>query len=418
MSFSDPRLKRLLRLGREMSVTLELRSLLHAVLNAAIDLTASETASVLEYDEAGRVLRFVALPRQHRKNLEGMIVPLEGSLAGMALRERQPVSVNDVAQSLEHFKGSDELSGYVTRSVLAVPLLAGDRPVGVLEVVNKRGQANYNGDDATILESLASQLALAFENDSLRRQVAGIREDAARLDRMKGNFIAITSHELRTPLGLILGHSTFLREIVGVEYREQLDTIIRSATRLKEIIESMTSVDNVQNGTSVVQRRAVSVRKILQEQIQRIQPELAPKNLNLRADVSQHDLMVEGDAEKIGSALSNLLKNAVTFTNPGGHVFVVAEQLPGYVKVSVIDNGIGIPAKDLPHIFERFYQVESHLTRKHGGMGLGLSVARMMAEMHGGSLSVESVEGKGSNFTLLLPLDSSQAQAAGKVFVE
>jgi len=287
-----------------------------------------------------------------------------------------------------------------------------------LEVVNKRGQANYNGDDATILESLASQLALAFENDSLRRQVAGIREDAARLDRMKGNFIAITSHELRTPLGLILGHSTFLREIVGVEYREQLDTIIRSATRLKEIIESMTSVDNVQNGTSVVQRRAVSVRKILQEQIQRIQPELAPKNLNLRADVSQHDLMVEGDAEKIGSALSNLLKNAVTFTNPGGHVFVVAEQLPGYVKVSVIDNGIGIPAKDLPHIFERFYQVESHLTRKHGGMGLGLSVARMMAEMHGGSLSVESVEGKGSNFTLLLPLDSSQAQAAGKVFVE
>jgi len=418
MSFSDPRLKRLLRLGREMSVTLELRSLLHAALNAAIDLTASETASVLEYDEAGRVLRFVALPRQHRKNLEGMIVPLEGSLAGMALRERQPVSVNDVAQSLEHFKGSDELSGYVTRSVLAVPLLAGDRPVGVLEVVNKRGQANYNGDDATILESLASQLALAFENDSLRRQVAGIREDAARLDRMKGNFIAITSHELRTPLGLILGHSTFLREIVGVEYREQLDTIIRSATRLKEIIESMTSVDNVQNGTSVVQRRAVSVRKILQEQIQLIQPELAPKNLNLRADVSQHDLMVEGDAEKIGSAISSLLKNAVTFTNPGGHVFVIAEQLPGYVKVSVIDNGIGIPAKDLPHIFERFYQVESHLTRKHGGMGLGLSVARMMAEMHGGSLSVESVEGKGSNFTLLLPLDSSQAQAAGKVFVE
>jgi signal transduction histidine kinase len=97
-------------------------------------------------------------------------------------------------------------------------------------------------------------------------------------------------------------------------------------------------------------------------------------------------------------------------------VFLVAEQIPGYVKVAVIDDGIGIPAKDLPHIFDRFYQVESHLTRRHGGMGLGLSVAKMMIEMHGGRIWVESAEGRGSMFTILLPLDSSQAQAAQRVF--
>ncbi len=106
------------------------------------------------------------------------------------------------------------------------------------------------------------------------------------------------------------------------------------------------------------------------------------------------------------------------FTNQGGHVFVTGELVPGYVKVSVIDDGIGIPAKDLPHIFDRFFQVESHLTRRHGGMGLGLSVAKVMIEMHGGRIWAESMEGKGSNFTFLLPVNPVQAEAGSRVFLE
>jgi signal transduction histidine kinase len=91
--------------------------------------------------------------------------------------------------------------------------------------------------------------------------------------------------------------------------------------------------------------------------------------------------------------------------------------VPGYVKVSVIDDGIGIPAKDLPRIFDRFFQVESHLTRRHGGMGLGLSVAKVMIELHGGRIWAESMEGKGSNFTFLLPFNPAQAEAGSKVFL-
>ncbi len=119
------------------------------------------------------------------------------------------------------------------------------------------------------------------------------------------------------------------------------------------------------------------------------------------------------------SYLGSLLKNnkEVAEIDKGGHVFVKAEAVPGYVKVSVVDDGLGIPAKDLPRVFERFFQVESHLTRRHGGMGLGLSVAKVMIEMHGGRIWVESVEGKGSNFTFLLPVDPMQASAADKVFL-
>jgi signal transduction histidine kinase len=142
------------------------------------------------------------------------------------------------------------------------------------------------------------------------------------------------------------------------------------------------------------------------------------KGVTLSATVAKGDLSIEGEAGKISIALSNLVKNAITFTDAGGHVFITAEAVPGYVKVSVVDDGIGIPPKDLPHIFDRFFQVESHLTRRHSGMGLGLSVAKVMIEMHGGRLWAESVQGRGSNFTFILPVDSTQVTAADKVFLK
>lgn len=128
------------------------------------------------------------------------------------------------------------------------------------------------------------------------------------------------------------------------------------------------------------------------------------------------DQTIEGDEEKLGIAINNLLANAVSFTDSNGYVQVAAEQLPGYVQICVIDNGIGIPAKDLPKVFERFFQVQSHLTRRHGGMGLGLSVAKAMVEMHSGQIWAESEEGKGSKFYILLPTSSSQAGQVHNVF--
>jgi signal transduction histidine kinase len=300
--------------------------------------------------------------------------------------------------------------------VLAAPILFRNESLGVIEVLNKADRVDYTGDDLTILETLASQAAIAVQNTRLQKLTEKTHNDSTRLDKMKSDFVAITSHELRTPLGLIIGHSTFLRELVGEEYRDQLDAIIKSAMRLKEIIENMANMDNFQSGMSVVRQRSVSVRRLILDTIVGYRQDAEAKKIKIDLDLADSDLMIEGDAEKIGIAITNLVNNAITFTNQGGHVFIVSELVPGYVKVSVIDDGIGIPLKDLPHIFDRFYQVESHLTRKHGGMGLGLSVAKMMVEMHGGRIWAESSEGKGSIFTMLLPLDSAQAQAAQRVF--
>src|SRR5258707_6623248 len=145
------------------------------------------------------------------------------------------------------------------------------------------------------------------------------QSDGTRLDKMKSDFVAITSHELRTPLGLIIGHSTFLRELVGDEYRDQVDAIIKSAMRLKEIIENMSSMDNFQSGMSVVRQHSVSVRRIILDTIVSYRQDAEAKNVSIDLDLADSDLLIEGDAEKISIAITNLIRNAVAFANVGRH---------------------------------------------------------------------------------------------------
>ena len=275
--------------------------------------------------------------------------------------------------------------------------------MGVLEVFNKK--TNYTGEDTQVLEILAAVSASALRMDELERDIRSSRGEARELDRLKNDFIAITSHELRTPLGLIIGHSTFLKELIGDKHREQVDAIIRNASRLKEIIESITSVDNYQTGGALIRSRRVSVARIIWDVCASFNEMAQKKNVTLKTVLQPgHELWVEVDGGKVAIVLGNLVKNAVAFTNDGGEIVVRGEKFDEYVKVTVKDNGIGIPAADLPRIFERFFQVEDHLTRKHGGMGLGLSVARAMVEMHGGRIWADSEEGRGSVFSFILPI--------------
>lgn len=410
------RLHKLLGAVRTLGATKDFDSYLQSMVSYAVELTDSETASILEYDPQANELHFMVVPWFHREMLKGIKVPLDASAAGQALREMKPIRMDYASQDIRHFPEADRLSDFQTRSLLAVPLILRGQLRGVIEVLNKKGNAHYTEEDVAILETLATLTALAMRDNMLEKPGQEFME----LERLKSEFIAITSHELRTPLGLILGHATFLREIIGEEYNEQLDTIIRNASRLKEIIENLSSMDNYESGAARVRQNKVSIARVIEDVVASFGDMAKQKQINLKANAGTADLLVEADGSKIAIAIGNLVKNAITFTDRGGNIIVKSdsESEPGYIKVSVQDDGVGIPAKDLPHIFERFFQVESHLTRRHGGLGLGLSVAKSMIEMHGGRLWVESVEGKGSNFIFTLPLGPAQAQAAAKVFTE
>ena len=410
------RFERLLEVMHTLNATFELEPFLQIVISAVIELTDSEAASILEYDTTEDVLRFVSSPWVHRDVLRTIKVPVDGSAAGWVYRKVQPLHIPDTKADSRHFSAVDFASAFETHSLLAVPLMVMGKPLGVLEAVNKTS-AHYTEEDITILETLALPVALAIQSANLERRIEVGFSELSELDRLKSGFIAITSHELRTPLGLILGHATFLRELLGDEHREQLDVIIKNASRLKEIIESLSNVDTYETGMARIHQQAISVARIIEDVVNSFADMAYRRNITLKAELGRDDLYAEADGSKISIAISNLVKNAIMFTDDGGHIFVSGGSVPGFIKVSVIDDGIGIPSKDLPRIFERFFQVESHLTRRHGGMGLGLSVAKVMVEMHGGRIWAESVEGKGSNFSFLLPINPTQAEAGSRVFM-
>ena len=416
-SKKDSNLERLPSIIRGLGSAPDIDELLQRLTTAAIDLTGSASASVLEFDKSTNSLRFVAVPWFWKQLLKGFLVPLDKSIAGWVFSNNKPQIIRDVTKDPRHYKAVDQATNFTTSSLLAVPLTYKGNTIGVLEVVNKAGGAHYTEDDVTILEILAFYAAMAIWNSNLEKKIQNVRDDFAELDRLKSNFIGITSHELRTPLGLILGHATFLRETIGEEHREPVETIIRNATRLKEIIESLTDVDNYEAGVSRIRQNSISIPRIIRDVISSFQDMAASKNITLSTDIRDNDLQVEADANKITVAISNLIRNAITFTNEGGQVLVTVESLTGHVQVSVKDNGIGIPAQDISNVFDRFFQVESHLTRRHTGMGLGLSVAKSMIEMHGGRIWVESVEGEGSTFSLLLPLRPPQSESNKPAFI-
>ena len=410
-------------LERLLSVTHGLESasgteqLFQQLTTAAMELTNSVSASIMEFDESINSLRFTAVPWFWKHLLKDISVPLNESIAGWVFAHKKPQIVQDAAKEPRHYKAVDQATNFTTHSLLAVPIICQGNAVGVLEVVNKADRANYTEIDVTILEILASYAAMTLWNAHLETRIQNARNEFAELDRLKSNFIAISSHELRTPLGLILGHATFLKEMIAEEHKEPMETIIRSATRLKEIIENLTEVDNYESGVARIRQSAVVVPDIIKDTVASFQDMAASKNITLEAELLDENLQVEADAKKITAAISNLIRNAITFTNEGGHVQVTVESVTGHVQVSVKDNGVGIPASDLPHVFDRFFQVESHLTRKHTGMGLGLSVAKTMIELHGGRIWVESIEGKGSTFTFLLPLRPPQTKPAEQAFM-
>lgn len=411
------RLRRLLEISRTLSSTLALPDLLQKIVDEACELTQSESSSILLFDPTSGELRFEAAPSQQRHGLSRVSVPLSSSIAGWVFTNARPLIVPDAATDPRVYRKVDRAINFRTTSILAVPLLVKQEPIGVIEAVNKHGGDDYTEDDQVILEALAGHAAVALENSRLLTKLQDANTELTRLDRMKSDFIAIASHELRTPLGLILGHATFLKELIPDTLQDQMEVVIRSAMRLKSIVEDLSAIAQKDDGQARVRRARFSMAELIAEVAERFRDTAEDKQIELGYDFPPQDpLLVDADREKIDVALTNLVRNALTFTDAGGQIGVKAESEAGFVKVFVVDTGIGIPMSEISRVFERFYQVESHLTRRHGGMGLGLSIAKAMVEMHNGQIWCESREGVGSLFCISLPATEHQAAVAAKVF--
>jgi signal transduction histidine kinase len=407
------RLQRILEISRVLTSTLDIDQLLTIILEASTELTDTEAASIMLLDERSGELVFAASTGSKREELANIRVPLEGSIAGTILKQRAPLVVGDVTQDPRHFGQASQRTGFLTRSILGVPMTIKDRPIGVLEALNKRGDAYFGEEDIQVLSTFANQAAVAVENARLVATLRRTYQKLNDLDRRKSDFIAIASHELRTPLNLILGYAAMIQEDSGGKPSAQLEGVLKGAQQLRSLIDDMINLQHVDTGEATLTAARFGAAELIQSVLEEVRDMAKAKDQTLRIDLPDPALSLIADWDKTRLALNNLVNNAVKFTPPQGRVEISARLVNGEVQLCVSDNGIGIPKKDIDRIFERFYQVEPHIARKHGGLGLGLAITKSMVELHGGRVWCESVEGKGSRFTLALPADGPKRAKKG-----
>ena len=401
------RLSRILEISQQLTSTLELEPLLQEIIRAAAELTDTEAASILLYDEKLSKLSFAAATGANSEQLARKTVPIEGSIAGSIFKSGQPMLITEADHDPRHYDGIGKAIDFQTRTILGVPLSIKSRSIGVLEALNKHGDAPFTDEDTQVLSTLAAQAAIAIQNAQMVGALRRAYKKLGELDKVKSDFIAVASHELRTPLALVLGYATMLKEDAGGAAAEKLDVVVQAALHLRGLIEDMVNLRQLETGKSAPQRSTLKLQEMIWSVCADCDSLATAKGQTIVFQLPSAPLTVSADRAQITIVLNNLLTNAIKFTPDGGRISVQAEQRNDEVRVSVTDSGIGIPQAQLDRIFERFYQAEPHLTRRRGGMGLGLSIAKELVELHGGRMWVESVEGKGSRFSFTLPAEDA-----------
>lgn len=302
--------------------------------------------------------------------------------------------------------------------------LALDGPALVL----LRFQARDAAGDAFVL--LGQQVAALREEvkrrcaaeDALRRSEAALRErarDAESASRIKDEFLAALSHELRTPLSAVLGWVTLLRQGRIPEDRRAraLEVIERNARVQAQLIEELLDVSRIITGRLRLSVRQLDPIHVVEAALDAVRPAAEARGIRLHATLDPQAGPIMGDPDRLQQVVWNLLDNAVKFTPKGGAVQVLLERVASSVGLTVRDTGQGIDPEFLPHVFERFRQQESGLHRPHGGLGLGLSIAKSLVEQHGGAIRVESEgAGRGATFVVRLPRASVRAEPAPRPF--
>ncbi len=291
-------------------------------------------------------------------------------------------------------------------SSMAVPMAVMGRIIGTIEVQSYEKNV-YRAEHVTAMSMAANLTAVAIENVRLLKLERTAREAAEESNRLKDEFLATVSHELRTPLTAILGWSRLLEggTLDDSVTQQAVETIWRNAKAQAQIVDDILDVSRIITGNLYLDLHPLEVVPVVENAINVVRPTADAKGIKIETYFDTTPAMISGDANRLQQVVWNLLSNGVKFTNSGGRVCVKVSQLSDVVEVSVSDTGQGISREFLPYVFDRFRQADSTTTRQHGGLGLGLAIARHLVEIHGGTIKGESRgEGRGATFTIQLPL--------------
>ena len=330
-----------------------------------------------------------------RDSLAEAIAKFEDGVVILDAQGRE-VLRNQLGERFRHARHSDALVEDALRELL-VHALAGDRRERELQLFGPPREV-FQVRTAPLRRGTKVIGAAGFVRDVTElRRVESVRRD----------FVANVSHELKTPIGALALLAETMAAGDGTPVNTQLaDRVQHEASRLARIVDDLLDLSLIE-AQEAPTREPVPVHVVLHEAAERVRGAAEAADIPLTVPPVATDLVVSGDQAQLVSAVTNLLDNAVKYSEPRQPVEVDTDTVDGAVCISVRDHGIGIPSRDLERIFERFYRVDRARSRATGGTGLGLSIVRHVAHVHGGDVRVESTEGEGSTFRFRLPLPSS-----------
>jgi signal transduction histidine kinase len=382
------RYQRLIEISRDLASTLDLDALLRRIVHAAADLSNAEQASILLYDQVKQELYFESATNLDLPMMSKLSVPLEGSIAGWIVTNRQPIIISDASQDSRYFGQVAQVTNTPTTSLLGVPLVTKDKVVGALEAINKLN-GEFTEEDQNILTTLGAQAAIAIENAHLFQQ---------------SDLIAELVHELRTPLAsLSTAIHLLLRPEVPEDQRNRISEIIRNEIlRLSDLTSAFLDLSRLESGRAQFHPTNFDPRSLLEDCVEMMHSRATEKGLSLTLEIPDPLPSINADQDKIKQVIINLISNAIKYNRPTGSILLHAQAKAGELCISVSDTGYGIPPESLPNLFQKFYRVPG-TENISTGTGLGLSICKRIIEAHRGTIDVQSSQGVGSTFTVHLP---------------
>lgn len=402
-------------------------SCLDEVLRVAIEISGADKGNIQLVDPGSGLLSLANQVGFDDEFLEFFSDGRQPAACTTALKSQQRVIVEDVRHSAL-FIGTLSLETMLqaqVRAVQSTPLISSTGTV--LGVISTHFSTTHRPteQELRLMDLLARQAAdylerknVEHEREELLAREHELRQTAEEANRLKDEFLAIMSHELRNPLNVILGYAELLlrsEEIKGsAGLRRMADAVKRNAVAQSKLIRDLLDLSRLRSGKLELNRETVSPVVSIHNAIETVRLDAEGKNIQVEVEAPEEPVFVQADPVRLEQVIWNLLNNAVKFTPPAGHIAVRLRTEPEGIVLSVEDNGQGIDASFLPHIFEIFRQAESGANRSQSGMGIGLAVVQQLVELHGGSVNAHSDGlGRGASFTIRLPRSIESKSPAG-----
>lgn len=407
------RLAALNAVSRDITSTLDLPRMLERIAGHARNLMEADECEIYLLDSERKILRPIVALGPYAEKIKQHPIKVGEGIIGHVAQTGVSEMVADTSCDPRALHSPDTPDAH---ALMGVALHARDELVGVMALTRSLTRGPFPDEALEFMTNLARQAAIAIENARLywterarREEVAQALEEMRRLEQVKDQFIQNVSHELRTPLTLVHGYAELIRSgtlgPITSQQDEALEVIQRRTAFLIEMVTDFTMLIEIQ--ARGLRAELMDVPPLLHEVIANTRPVAEAAQLTFEAKIQPKLPKIRSETVYLRRVLDNLLSNAIKFTPAGGRIELRAWREEKYICIAVSDTGIGIPPAERERIFQRFYQIDGSTTRPHGGTGLGLAVVKEIVEAHGGQIHLESAEGRGSTFTIRLPIASA-----------